>query len=244
MLRPYNYHDAPDCRRLPYGGTRLWPQPRSPGGRWERSFARSSRLSRSRSTSFGGHRANRSGSATITTGLFATTASYTGFAAISSRIPNDAPTQANPCTESVRNRSKPFQHPPDEPLELTRQLLARRENLLMGQLLRAPGEAGRHVGDARKPEAGEPAGPRRDHLRHGRHPDGVRAEPREHAHLGRRLERRAEQRRVHALLEGDPLRARDVARHLAQLGVIGVAHVGEALLALRDRTHQRVAEHQ
>ena len=20
MLRPYNYHDAPDCRRLPYGG--------------------------------------------------------------------------------------------------------------------------------------------------------------------------------------------------------------------------------
>src|SRR5881397_4033066 len=58
-----------------------------------------------------------------------------------------------------------LQHPPDEPLELTRELLARRENLLMGQLLRAPGEAGRHVGDARKPEAGEPAGPPRDHLR-------------------------------------------------------------------------------
>src|SRR2546425_10097793 len=66
------------------------------GGRWERSFARSSRLSRSRSTSFGGRRANRSGNATITTGLFATMASYTGFAAISSRIPIDAPTQASP----------------------------------------------------------------------------------------------------------------------------------------------------
>src|SRR2546425_1151926 len=102
MLRPYNYNAAadynktPDRRGPPYGPTRLGLQPRSPGGRWERSFARSSRLSRSRSTSFGGRRANRSGSATITTGLFATMASYTGFAAISSRIPIDAPTQASP----------------------------------------------------------------------------------------------------------------------------------------------------
>src|SRR5205823_1667030 len=42
----------------------------------------------------------------------------------------------------------------------------------------------------------------------------------------------------------DSLGARHGARGGAQPGIVGIAHVGEALVALHDRPHERIAEHQ
>src|SRR6267378_8100371 len=82
------------------------------------------------------------------------------------------------------------QHPPDELLELARDLLPRLEYLEMRQLLRR--QPGCHVGDAREPETAHTSGPCRDHLRHRGHPHGIGPEPLEHADLRGRLERRPE----------------------------------------------------
>src|SRR5438445_2814730 len=117
-----------------------------------------------------------------------------------------------------------------------------RQYLLVGQ--RGGRQRGRYVRDAREPETADPPRPGDDHLRHGRHPDGVGAEALQHADFRRGFVRRAEQRGVHPLLEGDLLLERHLPGEGAEIAVIGITHVGEALLSLFDRALQRVPKHQ
>src|SRR2546426_970637 len=134
------------------------------------------------------------------------------------------------------------QHPPDELLELARDLFPRLEHVEMRQLLRRT--PGGHVRDTRDPEPAHAPGARRDPFRHRGHPHGIGPEPLEHPDFRGRLERRPEQAGVHALFQRDPLRSRNVAGEPAERWVVGIAHVGEALVPLRHRTHERVLEHQ
>ena len=67
----------------------------------------------------------------------------------------------------------------------------------------AAGEAGGEVGDDRDRGAAQAGAAREDHLRHGRHADEIGAEDARGADLGRRLEARAGEPHVDALVELD-----------------------------------------
>ena len=69
---------------------------------------------------------------------------------------------------------------------------------------------------------------RREHLRHRRHPDEVGPERAHHPDLGRRLERRSQPGRVHALAELEPDPCRSVAGGCPVRRVVGVGQVREA----------------
>mmetsp|Transcript_57677 Transcript_57677/g.135837 ORF Transcript_57677/g.135837 Transcript_57677/m.135837 type:complete len:313 (+) Transcript_57677:330-1268(+) len=78
-----------------------------------------------------------------------------------------------------------------------------------------------------------------DGLRHGAHADRVGAPGGEHPDLGRRLELRAQGPAVHAFAEHQVLALGQRQRMAAQVGVVGVDHVDEAVAALL--AHQRAA---
>ena len=70
--------------------------------------------------------------------------------------------------------------------------------------------------------------PQRDDLRHGAHAHGLRAEELQHANLGGRLVRWAEESGIHAFAKDGVRVAGDGSKCLAQGRVVGDGHVGKA----------------
>ena len=108
--------------------------------------------------------------------------------------------------------------------------------LLMARV--AAGETGGIVGDDRDGGAAQARAPRQDHLRHGRHADEIGAQDFARANLGRRLEARAGEPHVDAIIELDAGRSRRFVQARPQRSVVGSGERHETVMA--DMADERI----